>query len=94
MLSTFLCYVLVAYTSPLSDITGLIGPLVVCFILAWWISSIFNELFGMGIETILFCYIADEEMFKVEDRYVEGELLSVFQKTHQAYLCVTCKNNC
>ena len=39
----------------------------------------------MGIETILFCYIADEEMFKVEDRFVEGELLGVFQKTNQAY---------
>lgn len=38
----------------------------------------------MGIETILCCYIADEEMFKVEDRFVEGELLSVFQRTSQA----------
>lgn len=85
VVTTFICYLLVAYTSSKTETYGLIAPLVVCFIIAWWISSIFSELFGMGIETILFCYIADEEMFKIEDRFVEGELLGVFQKTHQAY---------
>jgi hypothetical protein len=29
----------------------------------------FLEIFGMGIETILFCFIADEEMFKVNPPY-------------------------
>ena len=38
----------------------------------------------MGIETILFCFIADEEMFKLEDRFAEGELMSTIQKTAQA----------
>ena len=45
----------------------------------------FSELFGMGIETILFSFIADEEMYKVEDRFAEGELMSTIQKTAQAH---------
>ena len=45
----------------------------------------FSELFGMGIETILFSFIADEEMYKVEDRFAEGELMTTIQKTAQAH---------
>lgn len=39
----------------------------------------------MGIETILMCFIADEEMFKIEDRFAEAELMSTVQKTAQAH---------
>ncbi len=38
----------------------------------------------MGIETILFCFIADEEMFTVENRFASGELMTTIQKTAQA----------
>lgn len=44
----------------------------------------FLEIFGMGIEAILCCYIADEEMFKVEDRFVEQSLVTVFLGTNRA----------
>jgi len=43
----------------------------------------FAELFGMTIETILFCFIADEEMFAIENRYAEGALMTTIQKTAQ-----------
>jgi hypothetical protein len=39
----------------------------------------------MGIETILFCYIADEEMFQVDDRFVEQELKTTMQRTTKAH---------
>lgn len=38
----------------------------------------------MGIETILFCFIADEEMFKPEDRFADAELMTTVQRTAQA----------
>ena len=66
-------------------ISGIVAPLVLCFVLAYWISGMFSELFGMGIETILFSFIADEEMYKVEDRFAEGELMTTIQKTAQAH---------
>lgn len=83
-LTTFLCYLCIAYGTNKDDINGLIAPLVFTFLLSYWIAAMFLEIFGMGIETILCCYVADEEMFKVEDRFVEGELLSVFQRTNKA----------
>jgi hypothetical protein len=74
--TTFLCYLVVAYGAPQAGITGIISPLVLCFVLAFWISGMFSELLGMGIETILFCFMADEEMYKVEDRFAEAELMT------------------
>lgn len=82
--TTFLCYLCIAYGANSDNINGLIAPLVFVFLLSYWISSMFLEIFAMGIETILCCYIADEEMFKVEDRFVEGELASMFASTTRA----------
>jgi hypothetical protein len=83
--TTFLCYLAVAYGAPQVGTTGIIAPLILCFVLAHWISGMFSEMFGMGIETILFSFIADEEMYKVEDRFAEAELMSTLQKTAQAH---------
>jgi len=43
-------------------------------ILAYFVASMFCEIFGMAIETILLCYIADEEMFPPEKRFADGAL--------------------
>lgn len=53
---------------------SIVSPLVVTFILSYFVSSIFNEIFAMAIETVLCCYIADEEMFPPELRFAENEL--------------------
>jgi len=68
--TTFICYLAIAYGTNTSEISGLVAPLVLCFLLSYWIACMFLEIFGMGIETILFCFIADEEMFTVEKRCV------------------------
>lgn len=68
--TTFICYLAIAYGTNTAEISGLVAPLVLCFLLSYWIACMFLEIFGMGIETILFCFIADEEMFTVEKRYV------------------------
>lgn len=38
----------------------------------------------MAIETILCCFIADEEMFPPEKRFAEGGLQTAISKTAQA----------
>lgn len=39
-----------------------------------------EQVFGMAISTILQCFIADEEMFKGDDRYGEGDLAAMLDK--------------
>lgn len=85
VVTTFLCYVSIVYQgNGNDDISGIIAPLFFCFMFAYFVSAMFSELFGMGIETILFCFIADEEMFAVENRFASGELMTTMQKTAQA----------
>lgn len=84
LVTTFFFYICIAYGSNNNDIAGIIGPLVFTFFLSYWIASMFIEIFGMGIETILLCFIADEEMFKPEDRFAEADLMTTIQRTAQA----------
>jgi ferredoxin len=81
--TSLLCYLSIVYgTEHLNnEINGIIAPIVVCFILSYFVACMFMELFGMTIETILLCYIADEEMFEPADRYAEGDLHSAIQDT-------------
>ncbi len=63
--------------------SGIIAPLILTFILAYFVSVMFSEIFSMCIETILCCYIADEEMFPPEQRFADGNLKAAIQKTAQ-----------
>jgi hypothetical protein len=83
VLTTFICYLAIAYGTNNSLVSGIIAPLVLCFLLSYWIACMFLEIFGMGIETILFCFIADEEMFSLEERFASGELMTTIQQTAQ-----------
>jgi hypothetical protein len=78
--TVFLAYLAMAYGSNNSDMYGIISPLVFTAILAYFVSSIFSEIFGMCIDTILMCYIADEEMFPPENRFADGGLKSSLQE--------------
>ena len=84
--TTILFYLAIIYgnSSLSSDINGIIAPVVTVFLLSYFVSCMFNELFGMAIETILLCYIADEEMFPVTERYAEGDLQESITKTAQS----------
>ena len=74
-LTTLLCYLAIVYTVDNNNIGGIIAPLFLCFLLSFWVASMFLEIFGMGIETILYCFIADEEMFSVGERFAGAELV-------------------
>ena len=73
-----------AYVEGNEKINGFIGPLILVFIVAYFISCMFTEIFGMCIDTMMLCYIADEEMFPPEKRFADGALKSSLQKTQQA----------
>lgn len=75
-LTTLLCYLAIIYTVDNNEVGGIIAPVFLCFLLAFWVASMFLEIFGMGIETILYCFIADEEMFSVAERYAGPELVN------------------
>lgn len=79
--TTFIAYL--ALTSNANNVNGFILPMLFVFVLSYFVSSMFTEIFGMGIETILMCFIADEEMFEPEKRFAEGGLRSTMQITAQ-----------
>jgi len=82
--TTFLAYLVISYGSNTNSISGIIAPLVLIYLLAYWIGFMFIEIFAMGIETILFCFIADEEMFEPEKRFASGDLVSTVQAAAQS----------
>lgn len=82
LLTTFLCYLALGYSSS-NSVHGLIGPLFMVFILSYCVVNVFVEVFGMAISTILVCYCADEEMFPPEERFADGALRGAIKKTAQ-----------
>jgi hypothetical protein len=75
----------VGYGYPDSEVNGIVAPLVFTFLLAYFVSGMFSEIFSMGIETILCCYIADEEMFPPDQRFAEGSLSSTMADAAKKY---------
>jgi len=84
--TTIVCYLAIIYgdSSLSSNINGIIAPIVTVFLLSYFVSCMFHELFAMSIETILLCYIADEEMFPPVDRYADGPLQEAISSTAKA----------
>ena len=89
-LTTIICYISIQYgNSTLSStgINGIIGPMVIVYILAYFVACMFIEIYGMGIETILLCYVADEEMFSADNRFADGDLKTALQVLPVCLFC-------
>ena len=82
--TTMLFYQVV--TQQLGDqMNGIFFPTFLTIGCAFFAASMFNEVFGMAIWTILQCFVADEEMFPdPNDRYAEGSLAALIGKTSKA----------
>ena len=65
------------------NLANIIPTLVFTALLSYFVASMFVEVFGMAISSILVCYIADEEMFPPEDRFCDGPLRGAIKKTAQ-----------
>jgi len=50
------------------------GPVVLIFIISWFVADMFMDVFEIGILAILHCFVADEEMFGGSPRYAERTL--------------------
>ena len=81
--ATLLCYLAIAYSLDESEVPAVVSPLIFTFIMAYFIACMFCEVFGMGITTIMHCFIADEEMFPPEQRFAENSLRTTWQQTVQ-----------
>jgi choline transporter-like protein 2/4/5 len=56
------------------DLYSVGGPTVVVFLMSYFVSDFFMDVFDLSITTILNCFIADEEMFDGDECYAEGQL--------------------
>ena len=72
--TTFIAYLIIAYAIPSNSINFIVAPLVLVWLLAFFVACMFSEVVGMTIETILFCFVADEEMFPAGQRFADGSL--------------------
>jgi len=91
--TTMLAYLVLAYGKDGSEMNGIIAPLVLTYLLAYFVSCMFNEIYGMCIQTILLCYVADEEMFEnPAERFIPGTLKNTLTHTQKAAAEAAAKN--
>lgn len=65
----------IAITEKLSDeLFSVGGPVTIIFLIAYWMSDFFMDVFDMAISTVLHCFIADEEMFDGRGSYADQHL--------------------
>jgi hypothetical protein len=83
LVTLFLTYLVLAYAES-DNLASLIPPLIFTGLLSYFVTSMFVNVFGMAISTILVCYISDEEMFPPEERFCDGALRGAIKKTAQA----------
>jgi len=64
-MNIFICYEIYTNNEPYkSEMASTFLPLVIIFCISWGIATIFLSVYGMAIDTILMCYLYDEEMHK------------------------------
>ena len=81
-MTTFSCYVILTYGG--YELNGIILPMIFVFVLAYCVVTLFSEIFGMCIDTMMMCFIADEEMFPPEKRFADGALKTSVTSSAQA----------
>jgi hypothetical protein len=62
------------------DLYSYAGPVLLIFVISYFVADMFMDVFEIGILTILHCFVADEEMFGGQARYAEGGLSSWVDK--------------
>jgi len=70
--STIVYYILTgSYTN---EVHGLIGPMVVVIFLSYFTAAMFMDIFQMSADTIIMCFITDEEIHEGQAKYGNKEL--------------------
>ena len=69
-----------------TELYSLGGPTIIIFCMAYFVGDMFLDIFEMSTETILQCFIADEEMFDGDECYADKDLrdwLSVYEESER-----------
>jgi len=74
-----LCYVYMERNIE-DKLYSLFGPTILVFIIAYFVADMFLDIFEMSSDTILQCFIADEEMFEADTCYADGDLRDWFDE--------------
>jgi hypothetical protein len=78
-LTTFTAYyTLVEYMQV--ELWSYAGPVVIIFIISYFVADMFMDVFDISILCILHCFVADEEMFDGRARYADGSLKEFVDK--------------
>jgi len=64
-------------------ISSVLGTAIFISILSWFVGNMFMEVLGIGITTILQCFIADQEMHPDGSYFVPDELSDFLRKHAQ-----------
>lgn len=56
------------------ELYSLAGPTLIIFLMSYFIGDMFLDVFDMSTNTVLQCFVADEEMFDGYECYAEGNL--------------------
>ena len=67
------------------ELNFLMLPTALIGIVAYAVSEMFDEVFGMAVTTILQCFVVDEEMFEADERYAPSSLVGTIDSTQQNY---------
>lgn len=64
--STMCCYLILVNTSMQENVTTLFAPTAAFIIVGYVIGRMFMNIYGMGVDTIIMCYLVDHELHKHE----------------------------
>jgi len=78
ILTTCIAYISIGRNIDPTNLHSPAGPAALVFVLAYVVGDMFLDLFEMSTETILQCFIADEEMFDGDSGYADGDLRKWF----------------
>lgn len=84
LLATFFGYIIITRSDPYQDeLHSPVLPTVVFLFLAYVIAALFMSVYSMACDTILHCFLADEEMCKSQERqpaHAPGPLLDFMNR--------------
>jgi len=60
--AAFVGYLIIQYSKYYESVTSPLFPVIIIFILAWGVASIFLSVYAMAADTILACFVVEEEL--------------------------------
>ena len=76
VMNVYICYLIYTNAEPYkTEMNSTFLPLFIIFIFSWAIATIFMSVYGMAIDTILMCFLYDEENSKKQIIFINFLLI-------------------